>query len=372
MPPRFDTLSAAAAWFESWLGEAALPLWADAGVDPVGGLFQEQLSVEGQPIEAPRRARAQARQVFVFASAAGAGYGEAWLATARKGWARFVAAYRRPDGLFRNRCAADGTVLDGEADNYEQAFVLLAMAALMALDPAAGGLERGAKQVLAALQPRRTPGGGFKENGPHPFQANCHMHLFESAMAWEAVGDASWRTFSDDIATLALTRFIDPETGLLREFFDGEWRALKGEGGLVEPGHQFEWAWLLDRWGRARGRGDALAAARRLFENGLKGVDPQRGVAVNALWEDFSVRDGSARLWPQTEHLKAAMALGDAQQGLRAAEGLAQYLDTPARGAWRDKLKPDGTFVEEPAPATSFYHLIVAILELTSRAEAAA
>jgi mannose-6-phosphate isomerase len=60
------------------------------------------------------------------------------------------------------------------------------------------------------------------------------------------------------------------------------------------------------------------------------------------------------------------VVLGDEAQGLRAARGLAAYLDTPARGAWRDRLQPDGAFVEEPAPATSFYHLMVAILELSA------
>jgi mannose-6-phosphate isomerase len=193
------------------------------------------------------------------------------------------------------------------------------------------------------------------------------MHLFESALAWEdAGGGPEWTALGDEIADLALSRFIAPESGALREFFDADWRALEGEGGLVEPGHQFEWAWLLARWGRARGEPKALDAARRLYANGLKGVDPARNVAVNALWEDFSVRDGGARLWPQTEHLKAALALGSEAEALRAAHGLAQYLDTPARGAWRDKLQPDGTFVEEPSPATSFYHLMVAILELNA------
>ena len=103
-----------------------------------------------------------------------------------------------------------------------------------------------------------------------------------------------------------------------------------------------------------------------------KGVPAARAVlagtvetAVNALWDDFSVRDGAARLWPQTEHLKAAVVLGDEAQALRAARGLAQYLDVPARGVWRDKLKADGSFVDEPAPATSFYHLMVAIQALT-------
>jgi mannose-6-phosphate isomerase len=372
MPLRFETLTQAAAWYDAWLREAALPLWAGAGVDPVGGLFQEALIVDGSPVEGPRRARAQARQVFAFASAASAGYGQRWLPVAREGWARFVTVYGRADGLFINRVASDGTPLDPAADIYEQAFAMLAMAALLAADPGAGDLIGQAERTLAALEARRVPAGGFRENGPHPYQANCHMHLLESFLALEAAAGAPWAALSDEIAGLAMERFIDPATGAMREYFDAEWRALAGEDGLVEPGHQFEWAWLLQRWGLSRAEPKALTAARRLYENGLHGVDAGREVAVNALWDDFSVRDGSARLWPQTERLKAALALGEEGQAVRAACGLAQYLEVPARGAWRDKLRPDGTFVEEPAPATSLYHLVVAILELTAQGRSAA
>jgi len=369
MPPSFTSTAEAALWFSAWLREAALPLWAGAGVDRAGGLFQEALSVAGEPVEAPRRARAQARQVFVFATAATEGFGAEWLATAQSGYAQFLGRYRRADGLFLRRANADGTPLETDAEVYDQAFALLAMAALQVADPTTGNFAGDAATTLAALQGRRAPAGGFRESPPHPFQANCHMHLFESAMAWEAAGGGpEWTALSDEIAGMALSKFIDPVSGLMREFFDDRWTALTGEGGLVEPGHQFEWAWLLDRWGRARGDAAAGVAARRLYEDGLKGFDPGRKVAVNALWDDFSVRDGSARLWPQTEHLKAALVLGSKAEAILAAEGLAQYLETPARGAWRDKLKTDGTFVDEPAPATSFYHLIVAILELKARA----
>jgi mannose-6-phosphate isomerase len=365
MAPPFTTLPEAAAWYRAWLAGAALPLWADAGVDRAHGLFQEALGVEGRPVELPRRARAQARQVFVFAAAAAEGLGEGWRGVAETGYRRFVAAYRRPDGLFLKRAGGDGAPMDAEADVYDQAFALLAMAALHVLSPRDETYPQDAARLLGALQARRAPGGGFRESPPHPFQANCHMHLFESALAWEeAGGGAEWAGLADEIAGLALAKFIEPGSGALREFFDERWVAMTGEGGLVEPGHQFEWAWLLERWGRARGDQAALAAAARLYAVGLKGVDPARQVAVNALWDDFSVRDADARLWPQTERLKAALVLGTDAEALAAALGLARYLDTPARGAWRDKLKADGAFVEEPAPATSFYHLIVAILEL--------
>jgi mannose-1-phosphate guanylyltransferase/mannose-6-phosphate isomerase len=368
MAAQMQTPAEAAHWYDAWLKEAALPLWGAAGMDQAQGFFHEALSVDGRPHLAPRRSRVQARQVFVFATCAKRGYGGQLTSIARRGFEGLVARYRRPDGLFINSVEIDGTPRDTGVDIYEQAFALLAMAALHDVDPAAGDLPTQARRTLQALQDRRVPGGGFRESGPHPYQANCHMHLLESSMAWEEAGVASWAALSDEIVELALGKFIDAETGVLREFFDSEWRPLEGEGGLIEPGHHFEWAWLLERWGRARNDGRARDAARRLYENGLRGVDAGRQVAMNALWEDFSVRDGAARLWPQTEHVKATVSFGTDAEILLAAQGLAKYLEVPARGAWRDKMQPDGDFLDEPAPATSFYHLLIAVLELQTRA----
>ncbi len=362
------TLGEAARWYDAWLREAALPLWAGAGVDPANGLFQEALSTDGAPHEAPRRLRAQARQVFVLASAANAGYGARWLAIARAGYARLSELYRRPDGLFIYLVSADGQPLDETIGVYEQAFALLAMAGLHAADPAGEALPREARRTLDAMGERHVGAGGYRESGPQPYQANCHMHLLESALAWEETGVTGWAAVSDELAELALTRFIDPATGVLREFFDSDWRPLSGEAGLIEPGHHFEWGWLLERWGRSRGDSRARTTARRLFDNGLLGVDLGREVAVNALWEDFSVRDGAARLWPQTEYLKAALIFDEPEHALRAARGLSRYLETPARGAWRDKLQPDGRFLDEPSPATSFYHLYLAVAALRQAA----
>ena len=368
MAAQMQTLAEAARWYDAWLRDAALPLWASAGVDPARGFFQEALTVDGHPHLAPRRSRVQARQVFVFATCAKRGYGASLASIARRGFEGLVANYRRPDGLFINNVNVDGTPRDQSVDIYEQAFALLAMASLHAVDPAAGDLPVQAQRTLQALQDRRVAGGGFRESGAQPYQANCHMHLLESSLAWEEAGVASWAALSDEIVDLALGKFIDGETGVLREFFDSEWRPLEGEGGLIEPGHHFEWAWLLERWGRARNDGRAREMARRLYANGLRGVDAQRQVAMNALWDDFSVRDRAARLWPQTEHLKATLSFGDEGEVLGAAQGLAKYLDVPARGAWRDKMQADGSFLDEPAPATSFYHVLIAVLELQARA----
>src|SRR5689334_8733875 len=100
MPASFTSTPEAARWFDAWLREAALPLWAGAGVDRGGGLFHEALSIEGAPVGGPLRARSQARQVFVYATAATVELGPEWLGLAQSGYAELLRRFRRPDGQF--------------------------------------------------------------------------------------------------------------------------------------------------------------------------------------------------------------------------------------------------------------------------------
>lgn len=360
----FSDLAAAADGYRRWLVDDALPLWADAGVDPVRGSFIEKLTAGGEPIASPRRARVQARQVWSFASAARAGHPGPWLGIAEAGFDFYSRHYRRSDSLFAMLADEDGRVLDDTAYVYEQAFSLLSMSALYAAAPAHGNLRETAAATLRAMSVFRHPLGGWREAGDLPFQANCNMHMLEASLAWEDLGAQEWGAVADDVARLAMTRFIDAENAVLHEFFDERWERVEPERGLIEPGHQFEWGWLLDRWGRKRGDTAAVDLARRLYLNGLAGVDRARGVTVNALWADFTVRDPVARFWPQTEYLKAALIFGQDTEALTAAKAIAKYLATPAAGVWRDKMAPDGGFIEEPAPATSLYHVYGAIAPL--------
>jgi len=362
----FHDIVGAQRHFRAWLLEAALPLWWTVGADHDGGGFLEALDAEGRPalLSAPRRARVQARQTFVYATAAALGWDGPWRQAARHGLDFLTSRYLRGPGAVAKSVSPDGTPGDDSLMLYEQAFAILAFSAVAQVEPDAGEVRDLAQRFREALSARLRL-GGYLEGGAHPHQANAQMHLLEAALAWEDVGQAEWRGVSDAIVRLALTRFIDPDRGVLREFFDPRWRPAPGESGrLVEPGHQFEWAWLLDLWARRRGEPEAGAAALRLYTAGLAGIDRARGVAVDTLWDDLSLRNGAARLWPQSEWLRAALVFGDPDEATRAAQGLWFYLQTPARGVWRDKLRPDGRFVDEPSPATSLYHIFGACLAL--------
>ncbi len=366
---------------KSWALDHAFPLWWKVGADQVEGGFFEKIDLDGTPVEAPRRARVQPRQIYSYAAAGLLGWDGPWKQALTHGLDFYLSKYRRPDGFIRTLVASDGTPLDDKVDLYDQAFGLFGLAMAAQVLPERTDLPVLAVALRGKLQAvLKHPVAGFEESVPRtlPLLSNPHMHLFEASLAWVEAGgafdaDGGWRALADEIAGLALAKFIDPVGGGLREYYDGDWNPAAGlQGRIIEPGHQFEWAWLLLRWGKLAGRDDAITAALRMIEIGDgPGVDPVRGVAIFALLDDMSVHDDVARLWAQTERIKAgvlaAVVTGDPRWWSTAAagaEGLVKYFDTPVKGLWRDKLRADGTFVDEAAPASSFYHIVCAILEL--------
>lgn len=370
-PP--ETLAAGAVRFRDWLRARSLPLWSTLGQRD-DGAFAEVLALDGRRVEAPRRARVQARQIYVFARAGLMGWEGPWKRIVASGLANLDVDFVRPDGQMRTRLAPDGSPLDETAMVYDQAFLLLALATALKAGVGGPDVQARGEAVLGLLLERSTENGALREEGTHPFQSNAHMHLLEAALAWEEVSEAPvWKEMSDRIVRLACTTFIDAKTGRLREFFDATWAPAAGEDGrLVEPGHQFEWAWLLARYASARRNEEVLAVAQRLHALGREGVCARRRVAVNALNDDGEMRTTRARLWPQTEWLKSALILaqGATEQGRQAylddaAEALRalwRYL-TPD-GVWRDALLENGEFIEEPSPASSLYHIVAAFTQL--------
>ena len=365
---------------KQWLFGSALPLWSTRGTDLVDGGFFERLNPDDTIPLDPRRSRLVARQIYVFAKAHDLGWDGPCAQRIQHGLDFLLGKCMQPDGRLVASVAADGSVIDDSFTLYDYAFALFALAAAARVQTdSAAALEQKALALVEDLDTqRRSPDGRGYQDDPAVLKSNPHMHLLEAAIAWtRSSSNPHWSDMANRLADLCVQTFIDPRCKAVREYFSTDWAPLDSEEHVgIEPGHQFEWAWLLMDWGRIAGRPELLAHARDIYDTGeIYGVSAE-GLAVNTITPDRSVRDARHRLWPQTERLKAKTSLvklaGEAERDAALEEvsdalvALRRYFDHPIEGAWWEHLGPDGTPAREPTRASSLYHIACALVEADS------
>ncbi|MGB8402331.1 AGE family epimerase/isomerase [Bradyrhizobium sp.] len=351
----------------------ALPLWSKQGWDRATGGFVDRLDQDGRADRhAPRRVFVQARQIYCFAKAAQMGWYPEGREIALKGLDHLLTTAKAPDGRpgFVHALAPDGAVLDPLRDTYDHAFVLLALANVYALDRDAQ-VRSEIDALLAFLDSRlRSPHGGFLEGLPAsmPRRQNPHMHLFEAMIAaFEATHDAAFQNRAGEFFALFLANLYDRQKHVLGEYFEDDWSRI--EPVRVEPGHQAEWVWLLKGFERITGcptgryRAELLASALRYRE-------ATTGCLIDEGDADGNIRRPSRRLWPQSEIAKAWIAQAEAGEAGAADEARAallrlerHYLRHPLQGGWYDQFDGDGKSLVATIPASSFYHVLCAVVE---------
>ena len=358
----------------NWLSHVAWPLWLEHGVDRTRRGFHEEIDLRHLRCESGfRRLRVVARQIVVFSEAHRAGLPGA--AEAVEIGVDFLLRHARgEDGAYAQRFDLDGAVLDATRDLYDHAFVLLAFASaagVLAKEP----MRRCALDLMGYLDQRLAhPAGGYSESRPPrlPRRQNPHMHLLEACLAAaQSFGDDIFLRRAGELGELFLDRLLDPVTGTLPEAFDDSLSPLHDGGRhAVEPGHHSEWVWLLDWLGRlptpaARRRTELEEASARLLRFvDRHGVNPRMGTLFDEVWSDGTPKAARSRLWPQTEWLKAAVLRRDAEEAgiLAALRALARHLRAPVPGLWHERLDERGEPLDQPAPASSLYHLTAGIL----------
>lgn len=368
-----------AAHFFDWVFGRTLPFWLSRGVDRDAGGFHEALDASREPVvSGGKRTLVQARQVYVFSQAALLTALPGAQEAARQGVSFLENHHRHPDGGWRFRVDRDGGARDDRRDLYTHAFVLFGLAWHHRLsgDEAA---RRLADDTIDFVEDALThPAGGYREGLdaagqplPGPRRQNPHMHLLEACLAWHgATGAEIWLARARRIAELFQQRFV--VDGALREYFDDELRPADGAlGQQVEPGHHFEWIWLLWRLAEATGEA-AFAAPAAFYEFAcINGLDAGTGAVIDMIDHAGATLDAGHRLWPQTEAVKAHLSripAGDGDARGRLDDGIAAlfrtHLDGAAEGAWREHVAADGAPRRDDLPASSLYHLTAAAAEL--------
>jgi mannose/cellobiose epimerase-like protein (N-acyl-D-glucosamine 2-epimerase family) len=362
-----------AARLKRHLLDELLPYWAERGVDGVHGGFHNRLDGAGRPLpDASKRLLVQARQIYAFSAAArlGAPFG---LELAARGVAFLEDAFRdRVHGGWFHTASSEGEPLDRRKDCYGHAFVVFALAHYAAASGDETALARAQETAALALaRLRDREHGGYHEAADEswaplrelPRRQNPHMHWFEALLALHAVApDAALLAEAGGLLALLRGHWLDRERGCLGEHFGADWKPAPGpEGEVVEPGHHYEWCWLLLRDAAARGRA-APPEAETLFAFAERhGIDGSGGV-FDRVDRRGRLLAGSQRLWPQTERLKALAARG---ASAALAAGLTRVFDRYARpeGGWTEQLRADGRPESGIQNATSVYHVVLALRE---------
>jgi len=352
-----------------------LPYWAERGVDRRHGGFHNRLDAAGRPLpDGSKRLLVQTRLVYAFSEGARLGAGAWALARAAEGVEFVERAFRdRAHGGFFHTATTEGAPLDRRKDCYGHAFAVFALAHYGAAAGDAAALAAARETAALALERLRDRAhGGYAEAadaawrplGELPRRQNPHMHWVEALLALHAAApDAALAEEVGRLVALLRARFVDAARGCLREFFAADWTpAPPPAGDLAEPGHHYEWSWLLARARAAIPGLDAGDVAERLFAFAERhGVDAD-GLAFDQVDVDGRVVAASKRLWPQTERWKALAARGESarlREALRAA--FARYARPD--GGWREHLDAGGRPLVEHQNATSVYHVVLALRE---------
>lgn len=354
----------------------ALPLWASAGYDEDAGSFVERLDASGRPdLDAAKRVRVQARQIYVYAHAATLGIWPAGRDLAMRAFEFLDRNARATDRAgFVHSTARYGQPLDTRCDSYDHAFLLFAFSWLFRAT-GAPDVRRAMDTVLSVIETHLTldeGGVAVDTNGGQERQQNPNMHLFEALLAAaDATGDDRFLGRADAQYALFRHHLFDEASGVIREYYGPGWAPAPGmRGEIVEPGHQCEWLWLLKRHADAHRR-PVGHESLRLAEFVRRFGRPGGGTLVcDQVTVEGHPLKTSTRLWPQTEAIKAEIALAEiagtplSQQADAVIDALFEtFLDQPIPGAWIDWIDETGKSIVPTVPASSLYHLFLCFSE---------
>jgi len=340
--------------------QVIVPLWLGPGWNPQLALPYEAVDANHQPLPPQRyRAMACARQLYLFSSL----IDHPDIPEAKNRAALLFRSLQQhfhdaEHGGWFYSIDPQGKPLDRRKDLYTHAFIIFACAHYWAKvrEPLVESVLNAALSVVAE---RFSDGAGLYEAsldqdwsslGSGPLQ-NPLMHLAEAFLATVSVReDAVTQTALLALTTAMQLRFIDPVHGVMLE------KPLGAVDNWFEPGHQFEWFFLLASSPLLQGNPLHVSLTRAFAYTEQQGVDLLTG-AVRAMLEvDGSVRDGTQRIWAQAEYLRALTLRPDSEAALaRQLNALQQRFLHPT--GWNECLDADGKISRSDMPSTTPYHL---------------
>jgi mannose/cellobiose epimerase-like protein (N-acyl-D-glucosamine 2-epimerase family) len=240
-------------WFKSHLVNSILPKWLTA-VTPQG-LFLPHFDRQWRPLKRNFGTLvSQGRLLYNFAQGF-ALTGDTRYRDAVAGGAHYLLDHFRDtkNGGWYWACNLDGTIRDKSKNSYGHAFVIFGLAHAYKCT-GNRAFQDAMLQAWNVMTGRfRDSAGGFYELMSEDFKPsgttktqNPLMHTFEALLAASSVGgQAQLKQEAIPIGDFVFDKLLRPSDRRLPEVYDLTWKELSANnGGKLELGHLFEWAYL--------------------------------------------------------------------------------------------------------------------------------
>lgn len=347
--------------------QTIVPVWLGPGWNAELALPYEAVDAQHQPLPPVRyRAMACARQLFLFSSL----IDHPSVPDAASRAAELFRSLQRhfhdaEHGGWFYSIDPQGAPLDRRKDLYTHAFIIFACAHYWGRvrEPLVESVLNAALNVVAE---RFADDDGlydavlnkdWKTLDSGPLQ-NPLMHLAEAFLATIEVRDDSATRGALDALTAAMQRrFVDTEHGVMLE------KPLTGVDNWYEPGHQFEWFFLLESSEHLRGSPLHRSLTTAFAHSEAQGVDPQTGAVVAMLEADGRIKDGTQRIWAQAEYLRA-LTLRPGSEAALSRQLLALQANFLHDSGWNECLDSNGNVSRSDMPSTTPYHLATCYIGL--------
>lgn len=354
-------------FFETCLSQKILPLWDQFGWwDEKQTGYEALRTADQQPHVLYRRSMVLARLLFVYSRAWAHWHNPLHRDRAHAIYQDLISHFWDSEyqGWYFSLNSENQPEKD-DKDLYGHAFILFGLShyldvfqdqsALTWLQKTHDCLQRNFYMSRGWYAWRADRNWGQKQCALHQ---NPHMHLLEAYLACaQADPGGGWKQYVQQGYDLFQQNLFDHNLGVLREFYTDQGEIDPETGHIIEPGHHYEWVWLLQMVAGLLGSSSALLSAQtRLFDWAQKnGWDRQYGGIYNQVSASGAVLDAAKRIWPITEYLKAAQI----QTGVidqQAVDFFVTHYITD-QGGWHEFLQADLTPKPHFLPASTLYHL---------------
>lgn len=353
--------------------QGLIPNWVNYGLSPQGYSY-ESLALNWTHNPVGRiRLLTQCRQLYTLSHASELGYLKGFEEQIRSLF-NFTVDHYFVEGrwIFSRNDNLD--LLDQKSDAYALAFVLLSFSHYHRLTGDQTALEYINQTEQFLVTNMRHPKGGFYEAFPiEPHvtrRQNPHMHLLEGFVAaYHATKEAKYLKHIEDMCELAHLYFVEPKTQTLREFFKSNLTLDDESGHLVEPGHHFEWVWLLHQTYQITGRQQDLKLAAQLWHSATQFGMADNGGIINSFdGNTGKAVDAEKRIWPITEYLKACCVISISnEERFERIEAALAFMQTHYfldNGRWVEYLDTHNNSKGFPLPGTTGYHIFLGLAEV--------